>query len=57
MRKIDIVNSTVTTGTCLCEELQKITRDFEGLKTVCWLTPADLEGREEKSAGQEEEKA
>jgi CRISPR-associated protein (TIGR03984 family) len=37
MRKIDIVNSTVTTGTCVCEELQKITRDFEGLKTVCWL--------------------
>lgn len=37
MRKIDIVHSNVTTGNCVREELHKITRDFEGLKTVCWF--------------------
>jgi len=37
MRKIDIVHSTTTTGICMCDELHEITRDFRGLKTVCWL--------------------
>jgi len=37
MRKIDIVHSTATTGNCKCDELNEITRDFGGLKIVCWL--------------------